>query len=210
MCWWCGASDCRDGKKCHHAQSRNTLLNSNIYRSTNRRIERITDQRVARAPGVPWGGERPAFIPGIRDAMMRKADGICPLCRTAIDGDEAQVDHKTPWEDYVVQSAEATGWKGGALPDDFAYVMSSDPDNLQVTHARCNQRKSNSMPSRSAGSARMEKKIAQAQKLKRQKEAKEQLKLQQQAERDERARRRDRRWDDYDPDQGFGGAGILV
>lgn len=112
MCWWCGNDNCTDGEKCRHARSQSPLLNSNTYRSANRRIENATGQRVARAPGVPWGGRRPAFVPGIRDAMMRMSDGICPLCRTAISG-EAQVDHTTPLEALyraVRQDSYAGAW----------------------------------------------------------------------------------------------------
>lgn len=215
MCWWCGNDNCTDGEKCRHARSQSPLLNSNTYRSANRRIENATGQRVARAPGVPWGGRRPAFVPGIRDAMMRISDGICPLCRTAISG-EAQVDHTTPWKPYIEQSARTAmqehgqSWTGGSMPDDFVRVMSSDPNNLQVTHARCNQSKSNSMPGLSIRAVRQGNRKARRQEADDREKKKQRRILKQQAERDARAERWDRRWDGHDSDQDFGGAGILV
>lgn len=205
MCWWCGASDCRDGEKCHHAQSRNTLLNSNTYRSANRRIERVTVQRVARAPGVPWDGRRPAFVPGIRNTVMGGAGGNCSICGTPITG-TVHVDHKIPWRTYTEQSARTAmqelgqSWTGGPIPDDFVRVMSSDPKNLQAAHAHCNESKSDSLPGRPAGAARRENREAQRQEDEYQREAERRRISQQQADRDERARRRNRRRDGHDPD----------
>lgn len=215
MCWWCGDPDCEDGEKCRHARTRNSLLNSGTFRGAVRRIERATNQKVAFAPGAAWDGRRPTFVPGIRDAVMRGPGGAggqtCALCGRAISGTHGHVDHKTPWADYTEQSAQAAmreyqqSWTGGVIPDDFARVMSSDPRNLQPTHARCNESKSNSMPGRSSGAAKQENREAEKREKARQEAERQKRILQQQQARDERYRQR------YgDPDQDSDGAGILA
>lgn len=215
MCWWCGDPDCEEGEKCHYARTRNPLLNSDTFRGAVRRIERTTDQKVAFAPGAAWDGRRPAFVPGIRDAVMRGPGGAggqaCALCGKAISGIRGHADHKIPWADYTAQSAEAAmrehqrKWTGGTIPDDFARVMSSDPSNLQPAHARCNESKSNSMPGRSSGAVKQENREAQRRAKARQEAEQQRRTLQQQQERDERYRQR------YgDPDQDSDGAGLLA
>lgn len=227
MCLWCGDPACIDGKKCRHARSRSPLLNSDTFRGAVRRIEYTTGQKVTYARGVPWDGRRPSFIPGVRDAVMREPSGagggICPICGKAINGTHGHADHKTPWKDYTMESARdamrehSRKWEGGAIPDDFVRVMSSDPKNLQATHASCNESKSNSMPGRSAGAAKKANREAEAREAARLREAQRKRTLQQQRERDERAARRDSDRDSSwgwrrgpGPDRDPGGAGILA
>ncbi|MDE6261494.1 MAG: hypothetical protein K2M42_11690 [Oscillospiraceae bacterium] len=227
MCWWCGDPTCIDGKKCRNARARNDLLNSNTFRGAVRRVERATDQKVTYAPGMPWDGRRPSFLPGVRDAVMRGPNGagggICPICGKAINGTHGHADHKTPWKDYTMESARdamrehGKRWTGGAIPDDFARIMSSDPKNLQATHASCNESKSNSMPGRSIGDARKERQEAQAKEAALLREEQRKRTLQQQRERDERSARRDSDRDSLwswrrgpGPDRDPGGAGILA
>lgn len=218
MCWWCGNPDCEEGEKCRYARTRNPLLNSDTFRGAVRRIERATDQKVAFAPGAAWDGRRPAFVPGIRDAVMRGPGGAggqaCALCGKAISGTRGHADHKTPWADYTAQSAKAAmrehqrKWTGGTIPDDFARVMSSDPSNLQPAHASCNESKSNSMPGRPAGAAQRERREAEKREKARREAERQKRILQQQRERDERAEWRNnrRRGPDRDP----GGTGIIA
>lgn len=171
MCWWCGSPDCEDGEECDFELSTNPLLDSDTFRGAVRRIEFIIGESIAYAPGVPWSGGRPAFIPGVRNAVMRGGDDteelICPVCHTAIDGTDVHIDHRIPWKIYTDQSAKAAMrehglvWIGGSLPDDFVRVMSSDPDNLQAAHSLCNERKSDSMPGQPAGVSRRNNKAEQ-------------------------------------------------
>lgn len=226
MCWWCEDPTCVDGEKCHHARTKNSLLNSNTFRSAVRRVEGTTNRKVTYSPGVPWDGRRPSFLPGVRDAVMRgpsgAGGGICPICGKAMDGTHSHADHKTPWKDYTMEAAQGTmrrgqQWKGGAIPDDFVRVMSSDPKNLQATHAKCNESKSNSRPGRSAGDARKANREAEAREVARLREAQRKRELQQKRERDERAARRDSDRDSFrgwrrgpGPDRDPGGAGILA
>lgn len=227
MCWLCGDPTCIDGKKCRNARARNDLLNSNTFRGAVRRVERATDQKVTYAPGVPWDGRRPSFLPGVRDAVMRgpsgAGGGICPICGKAINGTHGHADHKTPWKDYTMESARdamrehSRKWEGGTIPDDFVRVMSSDPKNLQATHAKCNESKSNSMPGRSAGDAKKANREARAREAERLRKEQQERALQQKRERDERAARRASnqgslwgRRRDPDPDPDPDGAGILV
>ncbi len=200
MCWWCGDPDCEDGKKCRNARTRNSLLNSNTFRGAVRRIERATDRKVAYSPGTPWDGRRPAFAPGVRESVMGGSGGTggvtCQLCNTAINDTCGHADHKIPWREYTMQSAQKAmqehgkNWTGGAIPEDFVRVMSSDPSNLQPAHARCNESKSDSMPGLSAGGSRRERQAAEKQEAERSEKAEEQRRLQQRREREERAARR--------------------
>lgn len=197
MCWWCLDPSCLDGEKCHYRQNKSPLLNSQTFKGAVRRIERATGQKVAYAPGMSWNGLRPAFVPGIRAAIMGGADGRgglkCSLCPGRITGTQGDVDHKTPWHDYVMQLLSAAmgeygqDWTGGVIPDDFARVMCSDPNNLQPAHAHCNEQKRDSMPGRSAGAARRERREQQAREEARQREEERRRIERQQQERAERA-----------------------
>lgn len=145
---------------------------------------------------------------------------MCSLCNTAISGTPGHADHIIPWRDYMMQGAQKAAqehgqnYTGGAIPEDFVRVMSSDPRNLQPTHARCNESKSDSMPGRPVGKSRLERRAAESLEAKRLKEKEEQRRLQQQRERDERAAWRNSRWDRWPggpgPDRDPGGAGILI
>lgn len=220
MCWWCHDPSCANGRKCHYDEDTSPLLNSNTYQSAKRRIEDIAGPIRTYAPGMPWDGRRPSFVSDLWNAMMRGPDGegdpICSQCGNPIPSGQRQLDHIIPWRPYIEQSAQAAMQEYGEdltdipIPDDFAKVMYSDPDNLQPTHAHCNQSKSDSMPDRPVGAVRRDNREAQRREAERQKEAERQRRLQQEAEREERADRRRRRWYDPDSDQDFGGAGIPV
>ena len=77
MCLWCENPACIGGKKCRHARIRNSLLNSNTFRSAVRRIERTAHRKVTYSRyGELWDGWRPSFFPGVReyhriDALQR-------------------------------------------------------------------------------------------------------------------------------------------
>lgn len=220
MCWWCGNPACDEGSICDFDYAMNPLLNSNTFWNTVQRIENAIGREITYAPGKPWDGLRPSFISGVRDAVMGGPTGtggmICPLCGVAINGTNGQADHRIPWEDYIRQSARAAmrehnqNWAGGSIPDDFARVMSSDPDNLQATHARCNGHKSNSMPGQSAGDVRKANQEARARMAARQKEAERKKREQQRRDKEEWYERWTHRHDDPDSDQDPDGAGILV
>lgn len=204
MCWWCKDPSCLDGEKCYYRQNKSLLLNSRTFKDAVRRIECATGKKVAYAPGMPWNGLRPAFVPGIRDAVMGGTSGTggltCSLCQAPIQGTSGHADHVTPWQSYTEQSARSAmrehgqNWMGGAIPDDFARVMSSDPRNLQPAHARCNEEKSDSMPGRPAGAARRERREQQAREEARRREEERRRIERQQQERAERARQWGSRW----------------
>ena len=204
MCWWCLDSSCLEGEVCDFALNASPLLESGTFKDAVRRIEAATGQAVCYAPGVPWSGRRPSFLPGIRAAIMGGPDGMgglkCALCPGRITGTQGEADHKTPWYDYVMQSLRAAmgeygqSWAGGAIPEDFARVMCSDPSNLQPAHVRCNGQKSDSMPGRPAGAARRERREQEAREAARQREEERQRIEMQQQEREGRARQRASRW----------------
>ena len=102
-------------------------------------------------------------------------------------------------------------WSGGAIPEDFARVMSSDPRNLQPAHAACNQRKSDSTGAHRAGETRRrrEEEERQEREERRRKEAIRSQALREAWKatrpRDDPFRRRGR-----DPDPDPDGSGILA
>lgn len=225
MCWWCGDPACDDGEKCGFDPFENLLLRSDTCLDAVDRIENIIGQgEVTYRPGACWvRGKRPSLIPGIREAVMGGPSGtggmICPLCGKAIIGTNGHVDHKVPWQAYTEESARAAmreygqSWAGDPIPEDFARIMSSDPDNLQATHIDCNRHKSDRLPGKGSGSVRELNRKAKAEEAARLREAQRKRTLQQQRERDERAAQRDSRWDrrrDPDSDSDSGGAGILA
>lgn len=219
MCQWCGDPTCVDGEKCHHALKRNPLTNSNTFSAARRRIERATGSPVRMSPGAFWAGRRPGFVPGVRDAVVNPAGGppVCSLCHQPIAPGQGQADHITPWREYTQNSAKAAmqehgqSWSGGAIPEDFARVMSSDPRNLQPAHAACNQRKSDSTGAHRAGETRRrrEEEERQEREERRRKEALRSQALREAWKatrpRDDPFRRRGR-----DPDPDPDGSGILA
>lgn len=144
MCRLCGDRDCVNGAECH--------LGDYIYQpavqNAIRRVQAYAPDFTARSLGSAQyylhsrGGTRPAAVGGVWAHFQSQGDTgyTCPYCQRFLQGGY-HVDHIDPWRTYIQSTLGLGADADGTMPLFVARVLASDPANLHLVCAICNESK---------------------------------------------------------------------
>lgn len=144
MCRWCGDTDCSNGTLCHLGP----YIVHHDFQAAVRRVQALDSSFTARSLGSQLcrlrthGGIRPANVSGVWTHFQRIGDAgyTCPYCQRALVGGY-HVDHIVPWQAYIRNVLGLDADAEGSLPAFVARVLTSDPANLHLVCASCNESK---------------------------------------------------------------------
>lgn len=144
MCRLCGDPDCKQGQLCNLRW----FLDQSAVQNAIRRVQSYDPSFTAISLGsLPYylrarGGARPAPVTGVWRHFqgLGNAGYTCPYCRRALRGGY-HVDHITPWQAYIRATLGLNADAEGNLPSFIARVLASDPANLHLVCASCNESK---------------------------------------------------------------------
>lgn len=150
MCRRCGDPDCKNGDECHL----DNYVNIPAVAAAIRRVHAIDPTFTARSYGsqqyhfAPTGVSRPAANPAVwaRFQAQGNAGYRCPYCQRQLAGGY-EVDHITPWRNYIRRALGLGAGADGCIPLFVAVALASDPANLQVICDSCNASKGDLDPS---------------------------------------------------------------
>lgn len=144
MCRLCGDRDCVNGAECH--------LGRYIYQPAIKaaigRVQKYDPGCTAKSFGsmqydfCPEGGRRPSALEGIWAHFRSQGDAgyTCPYCQRTLQGGY-HVDHIVPWRAYIQSVLGLAAGERGDIPLFVARVLASDPANLHLVCASCNESK---------------------------------------------------------------------
>lgn len=144
MCRLCGDPDCVNGRECHLAG----FLSQPAVKNAIRRVQAYDPGFTARSLGSlsyylrTRGGVRPTAVGGVWAYFQGQGDVgyTCPYCQRALQGGY-HVDHIVPWQAYIRSTLGLRADEEGNLPSFIARVLASDPQNLHLVCASCNESK---------------------------------------------------------------------
>lgn len=144
MCRLCGDRDCVNGAECHLAN----YIYQPAVQNAIRRVQAYAPDCTARSFGsmqygfCPEGGRRPSAVEGVWAHFRSQGDAgyTCPYCQRALRGGY-HVDHIVPWRAYIRSVLDLDADAEGNIPLFVARVLASDPANLHLVCASCNESK---------------------------------------------------------------------
>ena len=143
MCRLCGERDCVNGALCHLGE----YVSQTRVQNAIRRVQGYEPGYTARSFGAAFyyltsGGNRPAAVSGVwaHFRTLGEAGYTCPYCQRPLRGGY-HVDHVVPWEAYIRSVLGLGADDEGAIPLFVARALASDPANLHLVCASCNESK---------------------------------------------------------------------